>query len=147
MDFIFKYQRILLEIYPSDELGSTSQNLNENSEFVEIVKSIVDENDKLVGCDLNLFLEKITVILNRYVDDLKQHIIDLHGQNVWDEFYNYYILSQSFKYKDFFKKYPVNNTYTEIVGKIVSIESVVAYINSNITNKNNKTVSILEIGM
>ena len=145
MEFILKYPRILLEIYPKGEFGSTLQNVNDNSEFVEIVKTILDENDGLVGCDLNLFLEKINNLSSGYISELKNYIIDLHGQIVWDEFYNYYILSHTFKFKEFFNKYNIDSTYAKILGKIMSVNSVVNYINSNITIKHDKTIGIFDI--
>lgn len=144
MEFILKHSRILLEIYPKDEARSTLVDFNDNSEFVEIVKIIMDENDDLNGCELNFFVEKINNLSNEYVETLKNHLIDLYGQTVCDEFNNNFVSSHTFKFKEFFSKYNIDDTHTEVVAKIVSINFVLNYIRNHVKNKDNMNIVIFE---
>jgi hypothetical protein len=142
MEFISNMPRILLKIYQKDETNSTIESENDNFEFVQIVKIIMDENEDLNGCELNYFIEKINILLNEYIETLKIYLTDSHGQNIYDEFYNIYSLSQTFKFKEFFNKYNLDDKHRPIVGKIFSINSVINYIKNYINDKDNSFVVI-----
>ena len=154
MEYILKTPRIILDIYPKNEQASTLINPNDNSEFVEIVKSIVDKNPELVNCELTLFLERIEIVLQKYLEELKSELLvylsdNLVGKSAWDEFNEYHNLSLIHKFKEFANKYNLETKQTDLIGKIFSIGSVKDYIKQTIGIEKIelKSISVLELDM
>lgn len=134
-----------LEIYDKDTKPTDNTYLNENSELVEIVESVLNENPELLSKDLDYFVEQINLLEDVY----KKKLEDLGTEkNIIVDFNELINLIKSKKFHEissFVKKNELDEELIEYVRKIFSICSIKIYIEENIDNISNKLISKLTI--
>jgi len=137
----------MLEIYPKNENPSNEEDINDNSHWIQISKSIIDENPEIIEGDLDGFIEKLNELFNGYSEIIKTNLSDKYPESISDEFADCFksncdILNINL----FVLKYDNANKYSEYFSKLLNIITITDYVSTFIPDTKNKILITFTIG-
>lgn len=147
MDFL-KIGHTTLEIYPKSENPSNEEDINDNSQWISIVKNILHENPDILDSDnLVLFMEKITKLFNNKTKELEKYLQNKpESESIIKEFHecfnDEYIFS---RISTFINKYQIDISHSEIIIILLNIYTIKNYIQQNIKEPENMNICLFQM--
>lgn len=133
-----------LEMYPKGENPSGEEDINDNSQFISVAESILEENPDILSEDLNMFIDEIKKIFNKKSEMIKNILKLSYGENVLKEFDECFIDNNCIVKTDtFIKKYNINKENSKIFGVLFNILTITDYIIDNVTEP--ETMNIVRL--
>ena len=152
MEFL-KISYMVLEIYLKGENSSTIEEINENSQWIQISKSIIDENPEILDGSLNDFDKKLKKLFIEYSEFIKTHLKNQFNETCLSEFdetclnkfeiclneFNNCFVNDNIiiKINDFILKYNYVNEKSDYFGRLYNIITITDYISNHITDVDN----------
>ena len=118
-----------LEMYPKGENSSGEEDINDNSQFISVAESILEENPDILSEDLNMFVDMIKKIFNDKSEMIKNILKLSYDENALKEFDNCFIDDNCLtKIDSFIKKYNISTDNAKIFGVLFNILTITDYI-------------------
>ena len=128
MEFL-NIEYTILEIYPKEENPSNDEDINDNSQWINVSKKLIEEGENILSGDLNEFIEKIKQIFIRYTGIIKTNLSSKYDEDISKEFDNCFIDTEILtKIKEFISKYDKDNEYNDHFGVLFNIITITDYI-------------------
>jgi hypothetical protein len=134
MEFL-KIKYIILEIYPKGEQSSGDEDINDNSQFVNMAEIILEENPDILSEDLSMFVDTIKKIFNNKSEIIKNILKISYDENALKEFDECFIDDNCLnKINSFIVKYNINQENAKIFGVLFNILTITDYIITNVSS-------------
>ncbi len=137
MEFL-KIKYIILEIYPKGETSSgveEDEDINDNSQFVNMAEIILEENPDILSEDLSMFVDKIKKIFNQKSEIIKNILRMSYDEISSKDFDECFIDDNCLnKINSFIKKYNINEENAKIFGVLFNILTITDYIIANVSS-------------
>lgn len=144
MEFLVTNKKFL-EIYNKDTNPTNTTDFNENSELVEIVESILNDNQELLSKDLDYFIEQIDLLKEEYKNKLNTLGLEKNIQADLNELFNLIDSKKFYDISGYVKKNEFDEELTEYVRRLFSVSSIQIYIKGNIEETSNKLISEFDL--
>ena len=144
MEFLVTNKKFL-EIYNKDTNPTNTTDFNENSELVEIVESILNDNQELLSKDLDYFIEQIELLKDEYKNKLNTLGLEKNIQADLNELFNLIDSKKFYDISGYVKKNEFDEELIEYVRRLFSVSSIQIYIKENIEETSNKLISKFDL--
>lgn len=140
MEFL-KIKYATLEMYPKGEKSSNEEDINDNSQFINVAEIILEENPDILSEDLNMFVDMIKKIFNDKSEQFKNSLKELNDEIALKEFDECFIDDNCLiKIDSFIKKYNTSKEEQEIFGVLFNIITIADYIIEHIEKPENMNI-------
>ena len=134
MEF-FKIEYTILEIYPKGEKSSNDDDtdINDNSQFVNVAKIILDENPDALKGDLNEFIEVIKKTFNDKSEIIKNNFKKNNNDSSLQEFEKCFLNNNTIvKIHELITKHNIDDKNSKLLGLLLNITTIIDYIIVNV---------------
>ena len=140
MEFLL-IKHVTLEIYPKGENPSGEEDINDNSQFINIANKILEENPDILSEDLSMFVDGIKKIFTEKTEQIKNSLKISHDEISIKEFDKCFIDDNCLtKMDSFIKKYNLSKEEQEIFGVLFNILTIIDYINEHVEKPENMNI-------
>jgi hypothetical protein len=130
-----KIDYIILEIYPKGEKSSNDDDvdINDNSQFVNVAKIILEENLDILKGDLNEFIKVIKKLFNDKAEIIKNNLKENNNDNALQEFDKCFLDDNIIvKIDELITKYNIDDKNSKLLSVLLNITTIIDYIIVNV---------------
>lgn len=128
MEFLL-IKHVTLEIYPKGENPSGEEDINDNSQFVNVAEIILEENPDILSEDLNMFIDRIKKIFNYKAEQIKNYLKSNYDENSLKEFDECFIDDNIItKIHTLITKYNINEENSKIMAILLNIVTIIDFV-------------------